>query len=463
MKSVKTAGVVLVTMFLPISGVRSQDTPARAFDNVIIHTADGRTIDNGTIVWRDGVIREVGADLEIPFDAYVMDGGDSLHAYPGFIDGLGLWGSPELPEEYDRPEKPGEPGYDRAGIQPHRHPSALLEPDHEDYGPAEAQKLGFTTAALGLKGYMLPGQLDLFFLNGSRTGEYLYRKGIALHTQFEEAPGSFLNGAYPTTRMGIMAKLRQLWYDAAALKSHEAYYAAGSGDYPPPDKNEVLEALFPAIDGQQPLYFLADTEENIERVFRLKDELGFQLVLVSGREAYRKAEELRRRGIPVLASIDLPEKPEWKVKEEQEAAEEPGEEQEMEITEEMRIFRDKQLAAYRAHIDNIRKLIEAGVKVGYASNGLDACEISVQMRTLKQEAGLSDAQIIAMFTQNTADILGSGSSLGDLEKGRIASFSVFTKPFTEEGARVKYSVSNGRMTEFDERAFDETTIKECKE
>jgi len=450
MKTARFLFLCLILLVLGSVDVRAQDAPARAFDNVIIHRADGSTIDSGTIVWRDGIIEAVGADVDIPFDAYVVDGGDSLHAYPGFIDGLALWGSPDLPDRYETPDRPGEPGYERAGIQPQRSPNRLLK--KEDKNLAQAQKHGFTTAVLGLKGQMLPGQLDLFFINGKETGNYLVEEGIGLHAQFEEAPGGFGSGAYPATLMGVMANIRQLWYEATALKTQMNYYANSSGNYPVPKGDEVLESLFPVMDKEQPLFFVADTKENIEHLFTLQDELDFEVVLVSGKEAYKKADELKARDIPVLASIDLPEKPKWKVKEEKaeaDTAETEAEEPMEEISEEMRIFRERQLQAYKADIENIGKLVESGVMVGYASNGMKLSDIGKHVTTLVEEGGLSSEQVLGLFTRHTADILGVGGRMGDLETGNVANISIYTKPFTEKKAKVRYSVSDGVLTDYE--------------
>jgi imidazolonepropionase-like amidohydrolase len=425
----------------------AQTSPAQAFDNVTIHTADGRTITNGTVVWRNGLIEAAGSNVNIPFDAYVIDGGDSLHVYPGFVDGLALWGSPDLPEKHERPERPGDPGYERAGIQPQRKPSDMLNAKDKDL--EEAQKHGFTTAALGLKGYMLPGQVELFFINGPNTNNYLMKSEAAVLASLEDAPGGFGSSAFPSTTMGVLAQYRQLWYDTDALMSQEKYFAAAGSNYPAPEKNKVLEALYPVLNKEQPLYFVVDTKENIELLLRLKDEIGFNAVIVSGKEAHEKAEVLKERNIPVLASIDLPEEPEWKAKEKkaEEDTTQAGERME-ELTEEMRIFRDRQLRAYEASINNVKKLLDAGVKVGYASNGMKLDDLPGHIKTLLEEGGLEENQVLKLMSQNTAEILGVDSRVGDVKKGKIASFSVFTKPFTEEKTEVKYSVSSGKLTEF---------------
>lgn len=416
----------------------SQSSPAEAFQDVTIHTADGNTIESGTIVWRNGVITDIGKNVSIPFDAYVRDGGDSLHVYPGFIDGLALWGSPEIENDNGTPDEPGNPSYERAGIQPDRNPSDLLKWD--DKTLEEAPKSGFTTAALGLKGRMLAGQVDLFSINGDDTKDNLLKSSIGVLAQFEEAGGT----AYPSTTMGLMAQFRQLFNDAKALQEHQNYYASTSSNYSAPEEDKVLEALYPVMGQEQPFYFVVDTKENIERLFWLQDELGFDAVVISGKEAYKKADELNRRNIPVLASIDLPEEPEWRAAEDDEEKE-----IEEEVTEEMRIFRDKQLEAYKADIMNISKLLDAGVTVGYASNGLKLSDIQKNISTLLEEGDLSEVQVLQILTQSTADILGYGQKLGDLQQGQMANFTVFSEPFTDEESKAQYSVTNGEITEFE--------------
>ncbi|NBC64869.1 MAG: hypothetical protein GVY07_04275, partial [Bacteroidetes bacterium] len=166
MKKIYYLSVALLISCLSLpESILAQSPPAYALENVTIHKSDGSVIDSGTIIWRDGIIESVGSDIEMPFDAYsVIDGGDSLHVYPGFIDGLGTWGSPEPPERPEQPQDPGNPGYDRAGIQPDRSASEHLDASGNTF--TDVMKTGITAANLGLKGYMLAGQPDLYFLKG---------------------------------------------------------------------------------------------------------------------------------------------------------------------------------------------------------------------------------------------------------------------------------------------------------
>lgn len=442
---------LLVLLFLGVNlqGLFAQTTPAHALKNITIHNADGSVTESATIVWRNGVIEAVGTNVTIPFDAYEIDGGDSLHVYPGFIDGYTTWGSPDLPRNLPELDNPGDPPYDRAGIQPERKPSVLLT---EDKNFEAGMKAGFTTAALYPNGYMLPGQVEVFYLAPEHGDLELLKDDLALAGSFDEAPGGWGSGAYPSTMMGVMAQFRQVMFDATALQQHIKYYAQNP-EMPAPDRDNVLEALFPLVNKTTPLYFEVDTKEHIERLLKLQDEFGFSAVIVSGKEAYAKADELKRRNIPVLASIDFTEAPEWYTKmkkaEESEKEEEASEEKEEEISEEEQAYRDKRLEAWKAEVTNIKKLMDSGVSVGYASAGMDLKDLPEKLKILLDEGGLSEADIVKLMSSNTAAILGLNKTQGSLEKGKNASFSVFDKAMSEEKAKVLHSISNGTIHEFE--------------
>lgn len=436
-------------------GLFAQTTPAHALKNITLHNADGSATESATIVWRDGVIEAAGTNVNIPFDAFEIDGGDSLHVYPGFIDGYSTWGSPDLPGDLKKLDDPGNPPYDRAGIQPERKSSELLK---EDKNFEAGMKAGFTTAALYPNGYMLPGQVEVFYLSPDHSEVSLLKEKLALAGSFEEAPGGWGNGAYPSTMMGVMARFRQLMFDAEALQQHIKYYTQNP-EMPVPERDKVLEALFPLVNGDTPFFFEVDEKEHIERLLKLQDEFGFDAVIVSGKEAYAKAEELKNRDIPVLASIDFTDAPDWykdskkeddseeKEEEEKEEEKEEAAEEEKEISEEEQAYREKQLEAWKAEVTNIRKLMDAGVPVGYASAGLKLKDLPEKLKILLDEGGLSEEETVRLMTRNTAEILGLDKTHGTITDGKNASFSVFDKAMSEKKAKVLYSISNGIIHE----------------
>ncbi len=430
----------------------AQGIPAKAFENIIIHKADGSTVEDGTIVWRDGRIESAGKNIDIPFDAEVWDGGDSLHVYPGFIDGNAYWGSPDREGYESTPKERGNPSYKRAGIRPERHAHESVRMSSDDF--KTAMKAGFTNAALARKGYMIPGQLDLVMLHPELEIGDIYKAGVGMQMQFEES-----NGVYPSTVMGIMARLEQLMMDAGAMKQQQEYYASGPTQISAPENDPVLEALYPVMEKEQRVFFKADSKEMIERVFTLQDELGFDVVIVSGMEAYKVADDLNKRNIPVLASINFPEKPKWKKDEDDDEDEgedkEKGDEaeekeEEVEVTEEMQAYRDKRWEAYQKRYKNIKSLMDAGVEVGFASVDLELKDMGDRMKDWKEYGDITEQEMLKVMTSNTAAILNSGQTLGGLQKGKVAGFTVMTKPFTEKEVKALYSVSGGELHEFEE-------------
>lgn len=426
----------LVIMISSAEFISAQETPAQAISNITIHNADGTVSESATVVWRNGIIEAIGTNVTIPFDAYVTDAKNEMHLYPGFIDGFTIWGSPEQPRNPEDPSNPGEAPYDLAGVQPERVPSQHLKADKAF---ETAMKAGFTTAALGLNGYMLSGQVEVFSLAPEEVKEGLIGDPIAIHGSYERARGR----VYPSTQMGIMAKFRQVMYDAEALQTH-IQYQSSNPEMPAPERDEVLEAMFPLVNKSKPLFFTVDDKEDIERLFSYQDEFGFDIVIVSGKEAFAKADELKERNISVLASIDVSEAPEWYTAQNDTSKKE----EKKELSAEEQQFRDRQLEAWTAEVQNIKKLMEAGVNVGYASGGMDLKDAAKKLEILLNEGGLTESDLVKLMTTNTAQILGIQQSFGSLQSGKNASFAVFDKPFTEKKAKAVYSVSNGSLYEF---------------
>ncbi|MEX2397533.1 MAG: amidohydrolase family protein, partial [Balneolales bacterium] len=277
----------------------------------------------------------------------------------------------------------------------------------------------------------------IFNIRDIATPDHVLRKKIAQLSQFQTA-----RGVYPSTLMGVMAHFRQLWLDAEALQEHQNLYASNTTAYSFPGHDSILEALFPVIDNSIPIYFVADSKEDIERVLKLKYELGFDMVLVSGKEAYTMAGELESRNIPVLASIDMPDKPSWMKKDGDKDTK--GDKEAKKISAEEELFRERRQEAYENRATNILSLMQAGVKVGYASNDMAVSEFRENLRTV-MEYGLSDTQVMVMLTTETANILGIEADHGKLEAGQMANFSVYSTPLEAEDWKLEFSVSAGEL------------------
>lgn len=458
------SGILLLTSSMA-APVQSQDSPpAMALTSVTLHQADGSVLPGASIVWRDGVIQAAGSGIQIPFDAYVIDGGDSLHVYPGFIDGLNTWGSPDGPAYSGSTGTPGSPTPARAGVQPERTPSTHMQADHKDY--EQALKAGFTSANLVPDGRMLPGTSETALIDGSFSRADVIGGPSALVFRFQGAGGGWTDRAYPSTDMAVMAKFRQTMYDAQALLDHIRYTESrGGGELPVPERDPVLESMFPVLNGTLPVLFETDSPEDLERFLLIKDEFGFDAILASGKELSSRAGMLRQRGIPVLASIDVPDKPDWMKEQEKEAsaaadsASAPADSEQADAEDgdaeelpawakaERDAFQARQREAWNRAVGNIRALREAGVTVGYAGHGLELKDLPGKLRLLVEDGGLTETDLLEMMTSNTARILGRDARMGSLKTGAIANLAVFDKPFTQSKASVVMTVTNGAVHE----------------
>ena len=457
------ASFLVMLLAWPQMPSMAQEVPAHAITNVTIHMADGATLESADIVWRNGIIEQIGENESIPFDAFIIDGGDSLHVYPGLIDGMATWGSPETPRDLPRLENPGKPPYDRAGAQPQRVPEHYL---NENKAFEAAMKAGFTLVALGLDGQMLPGHIQPFNLSAPKlTQAHVFANPLALQGSFETAPGGWGSGAYPSTQMGVMAYFRQLMYDATALQEHMMYFEKHS-EMTQPEQNDVLEALFALVNKEYPLYFEVDSKEEIERLFRLQDEFGFDVVLVSAKEASALSNELKSRNIAVLASIDVTEMPDWLEKENKEAkkddeegseSEEEGDSEDAddsedaeseELTEEELMFRSKQKEAWEKEINNVSALLEAGIPTGFTSAGLSPKELQQKVDLITENSTLTKNDIVGLMTVHNANILGISNRVGTIKEGNSAHLILTNGPLFEKGTNIHIQVSQGVINDF---------------
>ncbi|MYI06343.1 MAG: hypothetical protein F4059_03195, partial [Gemmatimonadetes bacterium] len=70
-------------------------TQAVALQGATIHTVTQGVIENGTIVFENGVITAIGSDVDIPAGARVVDA-TGKHIYPGLIDAYSAVGIAEI-------------------------------------------------------------------------------------------------------------------------------------------------------------------------------------------------------------------------------------------------------------------------------------------------------------------------------------------------------------------------------
>ena len=87
MPKIRSRLIVALTLLFLISNVNAQRSAidTYAITNARIVTVSGPVIERGTVVIRNGLIAAVGANVNAPPDARIIDG-TGLTVYPGLID-----------------------------------------------------------------------------------------------------------------------------------------------------------------------------------------------------------------------------------------------------------------------------------------------------------------------------------------------------------------------------------------
>lgn len=418
-----------------------QAYPTRTFaiTGATIMQAPGQVVDSGMVVISNGLISAVGTNVSIPEDAEVIDGSE-LFVYPGFIDGMSNTGATR-PDQMERPDNlftPAPPN-DYAGITPEK--SVVSQINVSENSIESMRRMGFTISHTVPYGRMLPGSGSIIFLADKETSyDLLLKQDVSMFTQFSGAPG-----AYPGNTLGIMAKWRNLYTQASLNKEHEALYASNPTGIQRPPQDRALQAFYPVIDQTKPVFYQTNSMLEARRAMKLKQELGFTLVLSDLEEGWFLMDDLKGSDIKVLMSLDLPDEP--KISEDEEK------------TEEVKHMEKRRQEAYDQFLSQYREFNEAGIPYGFSTMSTSTGKIKGNLERLVA-SGLSEDAALAALTTDAAKLLGIENIAGTLDPGKLGNVVVTTAPYFEEGSKVKYVFVDGDKYEYDTSKKATTEISE---
>lgn len=422
-----------------------------ALTNVRIVTAPGRVIERGTVVFVNGRITAVGANVPIPAGVVRMDlAGHTV--YPGLIDAATSTGLPNptrpLPTAGDATAAaPGRGGGGRGAGQPLGRggpagPPVVLpeiEADAEAadmFQPSDAELKamragGVTTVGLVFSGGIFPGRVGAA-LTGSRENSRLALRPSAGQ---QVAFGTKRGGAYPGTGIGSVAFIRQAFLDAQYEARVEKAFKAGTPGARP-SNDPFNRALVPAATNTMTSWFVASDERTIFRVADIATEMELKNpVVVGSQEGWRAIPALKRMGATAIVSLTWPA-PEA-------------------VT--GRVFLAIGLGksgtappVTAADTNEVRgnaaALIKAGVPVALASyGGASGADFRDRIR-MAIAAGLSPDDALKASTVTPAALLGVTAAVGTIEVGKLANVVVVTgNDLFAAGTPIKHVFVEGRL------------------
>jgi len=282
--------------------------PTFAIRNATIYPVTAAPIANGTIVFSKGVITAVGANVAIPADATVIDG-SGLSVYPGLIDSgsqVGLVEVSAVPGTVDTSEL-GDINPNAAAIiavNPH---SNLIDVTRVN---------GITTVIAAPSGGILSGQDALINLAGWTPQEMMVKAPVAMHLNFPRVRSAAFDERPQDEEAAKEAqknytsqidKLRDTLRDAQAY-AKAAGARAKDRSVKRFDRDLVLEALVPVVEGREPVVIHADSARDIRAALKFSDEFKLKVILSGAQDVAKVLPELKKGNIPVILGpiLDMP-------------------------------------------------------------------------------------------------------------------------------------------------------------
>lgn len=397
---------------------------AYALRGVTVVHADGRRMEGMTLVVRGALIEAIGRGIGVPADAELVEG-DSLVVYPGLVDGHGKAAHAFPDPEIDRSEveiwnAPPE----LQGFTPARSVAAHLTATGSNV--ASQRKAGIVVGAVHPTGSMMAGRgaLVLYRSDARRPEELVIRPDLGPTFAFRGG-----RGVYPGTLFGVTAFIRQAFEDARHRGVVAAAHTRDTRQLTTPAFDPSYAVLREVLDGEVPVYFAADDAAGILRVLGLADEYGFEPVILGGAEAWKVADELHRRNVPVLVSTDFGKPRQW--------------DPEADPTEPLDVAAVRERQEFEDRYANAGRLADAGVRFALTSGGTG--EILEGARKAV-EYGLDEQAALEALTTTPAQLYGV-PHVPRIEEGLPATFIVSSGPLFDEESRVAYTFVEGHREE----------------
>lgn len=409
---------LLVVILAPFASAQAKTPRTIAITNARIIPVVGGEIPKGTILIKDGLIAAIGADVEVPPGAEVVDA-TGLRAYPGMIDGyssLGLVEISGVAATVDNRET--------GRINPQAR--ALEAVRYDSMHIPIARSNGITSAVVVPAGGFVSGVSCLLRLDGWTNREMAVKAAAAMHIELpglRGARGGFGGGRgagqVRADGPALLAELKELFYAARAYEKRRDA-AAKSRLLALPGYNETYECLLPLIKGEIPAMISVHSERDIRAAIQFVRDEKLKAVFYGVEQGFKVADELSTAAIPVvLGSLyDMP--PVW----------EDG---------------------YDSLFRNPGLLAKAGVKIAFSSSSASAAKDLPYHAAKAAAFGLDKAEALKAVTINTAEIFGVAATMGSLEKGKAANIVLADNDILELRTNIRKVFIDGRESDLSNR------------
>ena len=388
------------------ASVKTDNHSYHAFINAHIHTAPDAVIENATLLVQNGKIVALGKNINLPSNTRIHDLAQ-LHVYPSFID---------LHSNF---------GIKKAVSASARGRSAQYEPSREGYywndhilseynsltdysynmgKAASLRKQGFGVVNAHQPNGIHRGTGIVVALNDLKSDNFrLLSKKAAEHFSFKKSQTS--RQSYPSSVMGSMALIRQLYHDAA-------WYSQGTA------KNIDLSLEAVLENKALPKIFEAESHLDVIRAAKVSKDINLNFVIKASGFEYERMRDLKEYNNTLILPLNFPN---------------PYDVSDMYLAKKITL---NQMRRWSQAPANPAKLEASGVDFALTASGLSKPDTFLKNLRKAVAYGLSKTKALAALTTVPARILGMENQIGILQKGAYANFIVTSGDLFETDTKI---------------------------
>ena len=398
----------------PENGVKDEQDGHYTLTNANIYVSPNQKLEKASLRIKKGKIVEVGVNITVPDDAVKLDmTGKTI--YPSFIDLNTDYGMPTASAVGKAPKKKPQMLSNKKGayhwneaLRSETRSDELFKVD--DKKAKDWREVGFGTVLTYPMDGIARGASTLVLLGNERAHEMILKPQAAAHYAFHKGKST---QAYPGSLMGMIALLRQTYYDAqwyAKNKAEEGYNISL-------ERWNALQNL--------PQIFTA-SGLNVFRADKLGDEMGVQYIFAGDTYQYRRMKAVKQTGAAFIVPINFPLPYD---------VSDPYEAQQLKLSD----MKHWELAP-----TNPAALAKAGLVFTLTTYKLKKKADFLKNLRIAYQHGLSEKDVLSALTTTPARLLKISDKLGTLEKGKLANFIVTSGNILSEKAVIYHNWIKGK-------------------
>ena len=387
-------------------GVKQSFKNFTAIQNATIYVSATQKIENATLLIKENKIIDVGTSVNIPKGAQIIDArGKTI--YPSFVE---LYSEFGINKPTPRPSGNFTPQYEssREGYYWNDH----VKPEYNAYenlsydtkAAGSLREAGFGTVLSHHNDGVIAGTGLLWTLNDFGTNaDRMLKDKISQHFTFSRS--KFTKQTYPSSLMGSMALIRQVYHDAK-------WYGQGNAS----NKDLSLEAFNTNKNLIQ--IFNAGDKLNVLRAAKIGNEFGVKYLIKGSGNEFELVNEIKKTGATFIIPLNFPDAYD---------VSDPYLAQQVSLSD-MKFWNQAPF--------NLKILAENNVP--FVLSTADLKETKSFLSNLRKAVtyGLPKDKALLALTETPAKLVNQFDKVGSIAKGKLANFIIVSGDIFEDKSNI---------------------------